>query len=70
MAQIYYNVNGVSTSAGWAVGRRGEPLVPFAEFRSDLWKGSNAMLEINAEPYDIAERITNILNNYEKQKTQ
>ena len=68
MAQIYYNVNGVSTSASWAVGRRGEPLVPFAEFRSDLWKGSNAILEINAEPYDIAERAENVLKYYEQAK--
>ncbi len=61
-------MNGVNTSAGWAVGSRGEPLVPFAEFRSDLWNGSLAMLEVNAEPYDLAERAENVLKYYEQAK--
>lgn len=71
MAVIYYEVDGVSITANWQVERgRKKPLVSFAEFTSSRGKEDGMGLTVYAEPYNIDDRIPNILNNYESQKQQ
>lgn len=71
MAVIYYEVDGVNVTASWQVEKgKNKPLVSFAEFNSSSEKDNGTSLTVYAEPYDIDERIPNILNNYEQQKTQ
>lgn len=75
MAQIYYNDLDLSTagitdaniSASWTPQKFGPP-VHSAEFGLSCNRGY-INLQIYAEPYDIDERITNILNYYEEHKT-
>lgn len=71
MAVIYYKVDGADITASWQVeSGNNKPLVSFAEFNSSREKKDGMSLTVYAEPYDIDERIPNILNNYEKQKLQ
>lgn len=71
MAVIYYEADGTNITASWQVEKgKKKPLVSFAEFNSAADNEDGMSLTVYAEPYDIDERIPNILNNYENQKTQ
>lgn len=74
MAQVYYDdIDGMSVTGSWTVEKSrlvkqdGLPLVFNAEFQlSTLSEGIS--LDVYGSPYGIDERVTNIINGYERYK--
>lgn len=68
MAQYYYKINDAEISASWTVQSGDAPLIFNAEFSYSEEDG-DINIDVYAEPYGIDERIINILNSYESNKT-
>ena len=74
MAQMYYDdVDGMSVTGSWTVEKSrlvkqdGLPLVFNAEFQLSK-DGESISLDVYGSPYGIDERVTNIINGYERYK--